>query len=163
MNMPAQILFVTNEPCTERIIRSGFNEKIKANKYQFTFATDGIEAFKKVKSNPEIQLAIVDMIPQISMLDWMPRDRKLPDVEFLSSFEKHSNNLVNEYYCQNISILFALNNNYPNIKKILASVFVYVELIRMSAIDQGASTLLKPYALDELEQMIEQSLLLRLG
>ena len=161
--MPVQILFVTNEPRMERVIRQCFKDKIKANKYQFTFATDGIQAFKEIKSNPESQLAIVDMIPQISILDWLPRDRKLPGVEFLSSFEKHGNNLIKEYYCQNIPILSALNSNYPKIKKILASALVDVELIRMSAIDQGASTLLKPYDSDELEQMIEQSLLLTLG
>ena len=92
--MPVQILFVTNEPRMERVIRQCFKDKIKANKYQFTFAIDGIEAFKEIKSNPEIRLAIVDMIPQISILDWMPRERKLPEVEFLLSLEKHSKNLV---------------------------------------------------------------------
>ncbi len=61
--MPAQILFVSNEPLMEKVIRLVFKEQIKANKYQFIFAIDGKGALNKVRSNPKIQLGIVDMIP----------------------------------------------------------------------------------------------------
>lgn len=161
--MPAQILFVSNEPLGENLIKAMFRREIKANKYQFTFAVNNREVLEKVKSNSNIQLAIVYMVPQHNFVDLLPDDHKIPGKELVSLFSQHHNSLMNEYYSLNISILEDLNNQYPHIKKVLLSVFGSNSLIKWGAINQGASSILTiPFEMEKLQQVVEESLSVRL-
>jgi len=55
------ILSVDDEPDMELLISQIFRSEIKAEKYRFFFASNGMIALEKLKSHPEISLLLVDI------------------------------------------------------------------------------------------------------
>jgi sigma-B regulation protein RsbU (phosphoserine phosphatase) len=57
----AQILVVDDEPDLEHLILQKFRKKISAKEYEFHFARDGAEAFKKIVNNGSLDLILTDI------------------------------------------------------------------------------------------------------
>ena len=58
----AKILVVDDEPDLEVLVRQKFRRKIRRGEYEFIFAQNGVEALKALKSEPDTNLVLTDII-----------------------------------------------------------------------------------------------------
>ncbi|HJY23616.1 MAG TPA: response regulator, partial [Hanamia sp.] len=57
----AKILVVDDETDLEVLIKQKFRRQIREQKYEFTFATNGIEALAKIGEHPDIEIVLSDI------------------------------------------------------------------------------------------------------
>jgi len=57
----AKILVVDDETDLEILIKQKFRRQIREQKYQFTFATDGNDALKKIQEHPDTEIVLSDI------------------------------------------------------------------------------------------------------
>lgn len=56
-----KILVADDEADLEVLIKQKFRQKIRENKYEFIFASNGVEALQKIKQNPDIDIVLSDI------------------------------------------------------------------------------------------------------
>lgn len=67
--MPPKILFVDDEPSFESLIKRQFRKKIRAQEYNFVFASNGLEALHKLETEKPIDVVITDInMPEMNGL-----------------------------------------------------------------------------------------------
>lgn len=76
--MSHKILVVDDEADLEVLIRQKFRKQIRDNKYEFTFAQNGVEALSKIADQPEIGLVLSDInMPEMDGLTLLHRINEL--------------------------------------------------------------------------------------
>ncbi|MEG4582665.1 response regulator [Microcoleus sp. MON1_C5] len=77
-NMPAQILFVDDEPDLESLISQKFRQKIRTGEYQVFFAHNGVEALSTLREHPDIDIILTDI--NMPVMDGMALLAKLNEL-----------------------------------------------------------------------------------
>jgi sigma-B regulation protein RsbU (phosphoserine phosphatase) len=73
-----KILVVDDEPDLEILINQKFRKEIKENKYHFIFASNGVDALKKLNEDPEIELVLTDInMPEMDGLTLLTKIKEL--------------------------------------------------------------------------------------
>ncbi len=73
-----KILVVDDETDVEPMIRQKFRRQIRANEFDFEFASDGVEALEKITEYPEIGIVLSDInMPRMDGLTLLTRLREL--------------------------------------------------------------------------------------
>ena len=72
-----KILVVDDEPDLENLVRQRMRRDIRAGRYEFTFAGNGVEALEKLKADPTLEMVLSDInMPQmdgLTLLDQIPQ------------------------------------------------------------------------------------------
>ncbi|MEL6469419.1 MAG: response regulator, partial [Cyanobacteria bacterium J06623_4] len=81
--MTHHILVVDDEPDVEMLIMLKFRREIAQGDYAFTFASNGVEAYEKVKASPDIDVVLTDinmpemdgltLLSKLNALDYPPK------------------------------------------------------------------------------------------
>jgi PAS domain S-box-containing protein len=67
--MPIKVLVVEDEPDLEFLIRQKFRKRIQAEELQFVFSQNGLEALKRLETNPDVCVVLSDInMPQMDGL-----------------------------------------------------------------------------------------------
>ncbi len=76
--MPVKILVVDDEPQLERLILQRFRKKIKNQEYDFSFASDGLEALEKVTGEEKFDIVLSDInMPKMDGLEFIAQLQKI--------------------------------------------------------------------------------------
>jgi YesN/AraC family two-component response regulator len=76
--MPAKILVVDDEPDLELLIRQKFRRQIRDKEFEFVFARNGVEALKRLHTDPQIDLVLADI--NMPEMDGLTLLEKLDDL-----------------------------------------------------------------------------------
>ncbi len=76
--MSFKIMSVDDEPDMEMLIRQNFRKQVRAKKYEFIFAGNGLEALTKIVENPDVGLILSDInMPEMDGLTLLSRINEL--------------------------------------------------------------------------------------
>ncbi len=73
----AKILVVDDEADLEMLVKQKFRKKIRENIYEFIFASNGEEAFEKVKEHPDLDIILSDI--NMPVMDGLTLLSRLPE------------------------------------------------------------------------------------
>ena len=69
-----KVLVVDDEPEVEPMFRQRMRREIRAGRYEFLFASSGVEALQVLEANPDVRLVITDInMPQMNGLVLLER------------------------------------------------------------------------------------------
>jgi len=70
----AKILVADDEPDLEMLIKQKFRQKIREQKYEFVFASNGKDALEKIQLNPDVEIVLSDInMPEMDGLTLLSR------------------------------------------------------------------------------------------
>lgn len=71
---PIKILVVDDEPLLSSLLMQSFDAQIMEKEWQFVFASNGVEALKKLQEDPEIGIVLTDInMPQMDGLTFLDK------------------------------------------------------------------------------------------
>jgi len=69
-----KILVADDEPALEMLIKQKFRQKIREQKYEFVFASNGKDALEKIQLNPDVEIVLSDInMPEMDGLTLLSR------------------------------------------------------------------------------------------
>lgn len=72
--MPAKILIVDDEPTMQLLMQKAFRRQLRRGEYEFSFASNGVEALAAIEAQPEIDVLLTDInMPQMDGLTLLNR------------------------------------------------------------------------------------------
>ncbi|MEO7960409.1 MAG: response regulator, partial [Ginsengibacter sp.] len=78
----AKILVADDEADLEILIKQKFRKEIRENKYSFIFASNGVEALKKLEEDPDIEVLLSDI--NMPEMDGLTLLTKMSELNFLT-------------------------------------------------------------------------------
>jgi sigma-B regulation protein RsbU (phosphoserine phosphatase) len=76
--MTRKILVVDDEPDLEHLVRQKFRQRIRANEFEFLFATNGVDALKKLADNDDVDIVLTDInMPEMDGLTLLTRLKEI--------------------------------------------------------------------------------------
>jgi phosphoserine phosphatase RsbU/P len=93
--MATKILVVDDEEDIQFLMQQKFHKKIDSHEYEFTFASNGLEALEKLRKDPELAIILTDInMPEmdgLTLLSHLPELNRPYKAIVISAYEELSN------------------------------------------------------------------------
>lgn len=151
--MPIRILFVDDEPDLRLLVRQRFREQIEDGRYEFLFASDGVEAIETLEqlSRTDAPLADDDALISGTGEEIFERSIMNPDLPGIVLTD------LNMPRMGGIELAGMIRSLYPAIVVVVISAYDDFDNIRKAMNNSASDFVVKPVDFNELELTIEKS------